>query len=195
MRSNRPRRPAAFSLPEATAAPMNASLASPEPLSSGLFCAPRNAEVVRDDLEKSVALLVRSCVRPSGTRHPVTGEPLGPEAPLWSTLGRSALLSAELVSLGWLRPLADLLDFLIRSYRSQPQDAQKDVERAREKRYLAVAQKVRDDTKKMPRIDLSQFIAQQNACQWEPSPPSAPSQAASPLPFSSSGSAAPPPAS
>lgn len=140
---------------------MNASVASPEPLSSGLFCAPRNAEVVRDDLEKSVALLVRSCVRPSGTRHPMTGEPVGPEAPLLSTLGRSVLLSAELVSLGWLRPLADLLDFLIRAYRTQPQDVQKDIERARAQRYLADAQKVRPDTKTTPRIDLSQFIAEQ----------------------------------
>lgn len=117
---------------------MNPSMASPEPLSSGLFCAPRNADVVRDDLEDSVTRLVRACLRSPRTWVPTAGfvSPglVDSDPPIMSSLRRSALLTAELVSLGWLRLLADLLDHLIRAYRTQPSDEQEAYRRDREKR-------------------------------------------------------------
>lgn len=126
--------------------------AFPEPLSAGLFCAPRNTEVVRDDLERTVAGLVRGCLRRPMARDHLTGHVVETPPPIPYTLGRSALLTAELVSLWWLRPLADLLDHLIRAYRTQPQDVQHDFRRANRPRVLV------PDAKKPPPLNLPEFI-------------------------------------
>ncbi len=88
----------------------------PSPLAPGKFYAPRDSRVVFEELENVLtALLATFRPGPQPLAHDL------PAKPARSGLLRTAgLLAAELAALRALRATADVLDFLVKTYRTPP---------------------------------------------------------------------------